>query len=70
MCQFVLELRPYLTVQFFLQLATQFYILLGDVKIVNTRFHHSLLLLTYQTSITNLHLLRVELRFSRTEMFT
>ena len=27
MCQFVLELRPYLTVQFFLQLATQFYTL-------------------------------------------
>ena len=40
-------------------------LLLVDEKLANTRFHHSLLInvfLTYQTFVTNLHLLRVELR--------
>ena len=39
-------------------------LLLVDVKLANTLFHHSLLIifLTYQTFVTNLHLLRVELR--------
>ena len=40
-------------------------LLLVDVKLANTRFRHSLLIiivLTYQTFVTNLHLFRVELR--------
>ena len=40
-------------------------LLLLDVKLANTRFHASQfanIFLTYQTFVTNLHLLRVELR--------
>ena len=39
-------------------------LLLIDVKLANTRFHHSFanIFLTYQTFVTNLNLLRVELR--------
>ena len=40
-------------------------LLLVDVKLANTRFHPSQfanIFLTYQTFVTNLHLLRVELR--------
>ena len=39
-------------------------LLLVDAKLANTRFHHSFanIFLTYQTFVTNLHLLRVELR--------
>ena len=39
-------------------------LLLVDTKLANTRFHHSFanIFLTYQTFVTNLHLLRVELR--------
>ena len=39
-------------------------LLLVDVKLANTRFHHRLLIiifLTYQTFVTNLHLLRVRI---------
>ena len=37
--------------------------LLVDVKLANTRFHHSLLIYSKNiTFVTNLHLLRVELR--------
>ena len=37
-------------------------LILGDVKLANTSFHHSLLniFLTYQTFVTILHLSRVE----------
>ena len=40
------------------------FLLLGDVKLANASFHHGLLIyfLSYQTFVTNLHLLRVELR--------
>ena len=38
-------------------------LLLVDVKLANTRFHHSLLIYSKNiTFVTNLHLLRVELR--------
>ena len=38
-------------------------LLLVDVKLANTRFHHSLLIKVFLTyNYTNLHLLRVELR--------
>ena len=39
-------------------------LLLEDVKLANTCFHHNICL-TYQTFVTNLHLLRVELRCTK-----
>ena len=50
--------------QFFLQLATLFNSSLGRCKIGKYTFpsHFANIFLTYQTFVTNLHLLRVELR--------
>ena len=57
-------LRPCHTVQFFLQLAINPILFLVDSKIGKYTFPSQFanIFLTYQTFVTNLHLLRLELR--------